>query len=183
MENHVTSNSELLQRARQYDLQAIAEIYDTYSLRLYRYAVRLLGSQDLAEDCIAETFTRFLQALQAGHGPDDFVQAYLFRMAHNWITNFYQREPMPAKELGEEQEDKQIGTEEKVEQRHRLDCIRAALQKLTSDQRQVIVLKYLEGWQHEEIAKIIKKPLGAVKSLQHRALASLERILESEDLI
>ena len=52
--------------------------------------------------------------------------------------------------------------------------------QLTPDQQQVIALKYLQGWQNEEIAKILRKPVGAVKSLQHRALARLEKILSTE---
>jgi RNA polymerase sigma-70 factor (ECF subfamily) len=55
--------------------------------------------------------------------------------------------------------------------------VRAALAHLTPDQRQVVLLKYLEGLENEEIAAALGKPLGAVKSLQHRALAALRRIL------
>ena len=55
--------------------------------------------------------------------------------------------------------------------------LRAALTLLTPDQRQVIVLKYLEDWENEAIARTLNKPIGAVKSLQHRALESLRRIL------
>lgn len=183
MENTVLSDPELLQRARKYDHQALSQIYETYSPRLYRYAMRLLGDQNLAEDCIAETFNRFLHALRDRHGPENFLQAYLFRMAHNWITNFYQREPSPAEELTEEHWDGQDGPEEDTHRRQRRECIQAALQQLTPDQRQVVALKYLDGWENEEIARSIKKPVGAVKSLQHRALAALQRILQNEDLI
>jgi RNA polymerase sigma-70 factor (ECF subfamily) len=54
---------------------------------------------------------------------------------------------------------------------------RYALLSLTPDQRQVIMLKFLEGWQNPEIARALNKPVGAVKSLQHRGLAALRRIL------
>jgi RNA polymerase sigma-70 factor (ECF subfamily) len=52
---------------------------------------------------------------------------------------------------------------------------------LTADQRQVIALKFLEGLDNEAIAEVLQKPVGAVKALQHRALASLRRILLSEE--
>jgi RNA polymerase sigma-70 factor (ECF subfamily) len=55
-----------------------------------------------------------------------------------------------------------------------------ALQLLTPDQRQVVVLKYIEGWQNKEIAQALDKPVGAIKSLQHRALNTLRRILTRE---
>src|SRR3990172_2037020 len=58
----------LLVGARMYDDGALGEIYSRYSTELYRYAVRLLGDVHLAEDCVAETFSRFLQALAASGG-------------------------------------------------------------------------------------------------------------------
>jgi RNA polymerase sigma-70 factor (ECF subfamily) len=58
---------------------------------------------------------------------------------------------------------------------------RAALEQLTPDQREVISLKFFEGWENAEIAASVNKPIGAVKSLQHRGLAALKRILLDED--
>ena len=55
--------------------------------------------------------------------------------------------------------------------------VRAALSHLTPDQQQVITLKFLEGMSNKEVAEITGKPVGAVKSLQHRALAALQRQL------
>jgi DNA-directed RNA polymerase specialized sigma24 family protein len=51
--------------------------------------MRLLGHASLAEDCVAETFARFLKALQKRQGPRDHLQAYLYRIAHNWIVDLY----------------------------------------------------------------------------------------------
>jgi RNA polymerase sigma-70 factor, ECF subfamily len=183
METNLNSDPELLQRARQLDHQALAQIYDLHSPGLYRYAMRLLGDQVLAEDCVAETFSRFLQTLQANRGPENFLQAYLYRIAHNWISDYYRREPGPAEELTEELQDDQADPEEDTNQRQRQERLRVALQQLTPDQQQVIALKYLDGWENEEIACTLKKPVGAVKSLQHRALGTLQRILKDKDLL
>jgi RNA polymerase sigma-70 factor, ECF subfamily len=183
MEINVPSESELLQLARQYNHQALAQIYDLYSPGLYRYAMRLMGNQIMAEDCVAETFNRFLRALQTNRGPKNFLQAYLYRMAHNWIVDHYRREPAPTEELTDAHPDKHAGPEEEVSRQFRQQHLREALQQLTPDQQQVLALKYLDGWENEEIAHSIKKPVGAVKSLQHRALAALKRILQNEDLV
>jgi RNA polymerase sigma-70 factor (ECF subfamily) len=181
MDIEVPSDLELLQRARQFDAQALAQIYDLHSPGLHRYAMRLLGDQVLAEDCVAETFSRFLQALQANRGPTDYLQAYLYRVAHNWVVDHYRREPPPADVLTEELRDHQAGPEEEAGRRLRQERLRTALKQLTPDQQQVIALKFLEGWENEAIARSLKKPVGAVKSLQHRALATLQRILQDED--
>jgi len=182
METPVPSDPILLERARQFDRQALAEIYDLYSPGLYRYAMRLLGDSGIAEECVAETFSRFLQVLQAGKGPRDYVQAYLYRVAHNWITDLFRHEK-PSEELKDDivPEDG-LDPQETVEATIRQARLREALRQLTPDQQQVILLKYIEDWDNDVIARALKKPVGAVKSLQHRALARLQRIL-NEDLV
>ncbi len=182
MNRPVASETELLQRAYAFDRQALAEIYDLYSPGLYRYALRLLGEASAAEDCVAETFSRFLQALRRGKGPRDYLQAYLYRVAHNWITDQYRRQPPPPLELDEQRPDSAANPEEIAARRIRQARLRQALQRLTPDQQQVIALKYLEGWENEQIARALDKPVGAVKSLQHRALARLQRHLRNEEL-
>jgi RNA polymerase sigma-70 factor (ECF subfamily) len=177
--NHSTEK-ELLTAALCFDLKALAQIYDLYSPELYRYAVRFLGDPCVAEDCVSETFSRFLKALHAKHGPKDHLKAYLYRIAHNWIADYYRRAPDVA-ELKETWPDSEHAPEQAVSLRIRQAQVRKAMQKLTPDQQQVIALKYLEGWKNEEIARAIKKPVGAVKSLQHRALARLKKYLESKE--
>lgn len=169
----------LLERARQFDRQALAEVYDLYSPGLYRYAMRRLGDPQLAEECVAETFSRFLHALQARKGPRDFLQAYLYRVAHNWITDFYRRDP-PLDELDESHPALAPDPETAADQTLRDARLLTAIRRLTPDQQQVILLKFVEEWENEAIAKALKKPVGAVKSLQHRALATLQRILNEE---
>ncbi|MEW5870583.1 MAG: RNA polymerase sigma factor [Chloroflexota bacterium] len=173
-----TKEKTLLRRASRYDEKALAEVYDSYSPGIYRYAMRLLGDVDLAEECVAETFSRFLMALQRGLGPRDYLQAYLYRVAHNWITDHYRHQPQQTEPL--ESEVHAAGGQELIDivsQRQEQQRVRAALATLTPDQRQVVVLKFLEGWRNEEIARSMGKPVGAIKSLQHRALDALRRTL------
>jgi RNA polymerase sigma-70 factor (ECF subfamily) len=167
---------DLLQRAHQFDVEALASIYDQHNQGIYRYAVRILGDEMLAEDCTAETFHRFLQALQSRHGPREYLQAYLYRIAHNWITDHFRRnraQDLPLSEnMHEGQEEIDLIAHENIEQQR----IRALLIRLTPDQRQVILLKYYEGWENNEIAAAIQKPVGAVKALLHRAIKQLQKM-------
>ena len=171
----------MLARALQLDQEALAAIYEQYSPGLYRYAYRQLGSLDLAEDCVAETFSRFLGALQRDKGPRQHLQAYLYRVAHNWITDRFRRNPPPVLPLTPELVDEgSPRVEKQVEIRMQTEYLRARLSQLTPDQRQVIALKFLEDWSNQEIAAAMNKPVGAVKALQHRGLAALRRIMETE---
>jgi RNA polymerase sigma-70 factor (ECF subfamily) len=179
----MTTEPALLQRAQRYDLQALAEIYDRYSPGLYRYAMRLMSDEDLAEECVAETFNRFLSVLKAGRGPQQYLQAYLYRVAHNWITDYYRRQPPPTLPLEPDLihnpgSDPQVQVALELEK----ERVRDALRLLTPEQRQVVVLKYLEEWQNQEIAEAIEKQVGAVKALEHRALNTLRRILMREEV-
>ena len=168
----------IIERARSFESQALEEIFDKFSPGIYRYAYRLLGDEDLAQDCMSETFSRFLAALKRESGPDTFLQAYLYRIAHNWVTDYY-RSKVPASLSLDDQ-----GIVDPSSEPHQMGVngmeslqLRAALTLLTPDQRQVIVLKYLDDWEIEAIAQALHKPVGAVKALQHRALAALRRIL------
>jgi RNA polymerase sigma-70 factor (ECF subfamily) len=124
---------------------------------------------------VAETFSRLLKALHGQHGPQDHLQAYLYRIAHNWIVDLFRsheqtfelNDALPCDELPEEEAARQI----------RQKQVRRAIRRLTPDQQIVITLKYLECWSNEEIARVLRKPVGAVKSIQHRALVSLHTLL------
>jgi len=176
MKADTSAEKELLQAALRYDQKALAQIYDLYSPELYRYAARFLGDPTFAEDCVADTFSRFLKAIHKRRGPKDYLKAYLYRIAHNWIADYYRRAPDIA-ELKETQPDNSNSPEEEASLRIRKAQTREAILQLTPDQQQVIALKYLQGLDNEEVAQVLHKPVGAVKSLQHRALSSLERIL------
>ncbi len=170
----------LIKLARRFDVQALTEIYDIYSPRLYRYAMRLLGDQDLAEECVAETFERFLQAMKRGGGPDQYLQAYLYRVAHNWITDHYRRQPafLPLEAMSGNPVGEQLDNDLILEQDRTV--VRTALTMLTPEQCQVVVLKYLDNLDNQAIARVVNKPVGAVKALQHRALNTLRRIIKKD---
>ena len=172
------SETQLLKLAKQYDQQALVEIYDLYSPGLYRYAIRQLNNPDLAEECVAESFSRLLSALHKRGGPKKNLRAYLYRIAHNWITDqFRMQAPQELIDEAEETIDPQSITSELVDDTLEREKVRRAILRLTPDQRQVVLLKFLEGWSNAEVAKSLNKPIGAVKSLQHRALRSLRQLL------
>ncbi len=168
----------LLERARRFEAQALGEIFDTYSQGIYRYAYRLLGDTELARECMSETFSRFLEALKRDSGPDNYLQAYLYRIAHNWVTDYYRSKVPPSVPLDVDLRARPADEpHQAMAQQLDDEQLRAALALLTPDQRQVIVLRYLEDWEIEAIAMALGKPIGAVKALQHRALEALRRIL------
>jgi RNA polymerase sigma-70 factor (ECF subfamily) len=174
------NETELLQRAHKYDIKTLAWVYDNYSPAIYRYAFRLLGSDQNAEDCVADTFLKLLVALDKRRGPKENLKAYLFRSAHNWVVDYYRRKSTNESELQDEQPGILEGVETTTEKRLRIEEAMKSMGKLTREQREVLYLRYGEGFQNEMIAKIMKKPCGAIKSLLHRGTAALRRDLKNE---
>ncbi|MDZ7844850.1 MAG: sigma-70 family RNA polymerase sigma factor [Anaerolineales bacterium] len=176
------SEKQLIRQAKKFDREALAEIYDQYSDALFNYAVRRVGSPQQAEDFVAETFERFLNALERGGGPEDHLQAYLYRITHNLITDLYRREPPPPLQLEEDRiQGSEKGPGQVFTERSQAERIRQALHLLTPGQQQVIILKYLQGLSNQEVARAMDKSVGSIKAQAHRGLAALERILVSDE--
>jgi len=178
-----TNPEQLLKRARTLDHNALVKIYDLYSDALFNYAYKHVGDPQVAENLVSETFFRFLGALERGGGPKEHLKAYLYRITHNLITDRFRRQPPPSLELDEDRlPDEKPGPSSVFVSRQDEERVRQALRLITPEQRQVIVLKFLEGWSGQEIAQIMDKSLGAVKALQHRGLAALQRILIDQEV-
>jgi RNA polymerase sigma-70 factor (ECF subfamily) len=164
-----------------FDRQALVTIYEQHNAELYRYAFRLVGDSALAEDCVSETFSRFLKAVRDGIGPVENVRAYLYRVAHNWVTDYYRRQPLPPLSL---EADLHGATDANpshlVAGQMEQERVRAALVNLPPDQRQVIELRFVEDWSHEEVAAALGKSVEATRALQHRALTALRKVLLEE---
>ncbi|MDW7755959.1 MAG: sigma-70 family RNA polymerase sigma factor [Brevefilum sp.] len=166
---------------RQLTKKDLVEIYEQFSPRLFAYAFRLLGDSQLAEDCVSETFSRFLKVIQRGVGPNDNLKAYLYRISHNWIMDHY-RNRIP------EQDDVEIGNlqsssgnpEAMVSQASERRKVREALLELPENQRQVIMLRFYEDWSHSEAASALGKSEQATRALQYRALEGLRNKLLSD---
>jgi RNA polymerase sigma-70 factor, ECF subfamily len=161
--------------------QVLIDIYEKYNTELYRYAYRMLDDGDLAEDCVSETFSRFLRVMRQGGAPVDNVRAYLYRVAHNWITDHYRRQPLPTLSLDSDlHEDPDTNPSFLLTVEQERQRIRGALMKLPEDQRQVIELRFLEDWSHRDVANALGKSEEATRALQHRALITLRRLLAEE---
>jgi RNA polymerase sigma-70 factor (ECF subfamily) len=153
----------------------LAEIYDTHAPRIFRYIYHRLGDQAVAEDLTSDVFVRFLHARVA---PENLA-AFLFRIAHNLVVD-YLRCHRATQLLDENLVAEQSDPAHLVEDEMKRARLRRAITRLTVEQQQVIVLKFLEGFSNEEIARVLDKSVGAVKLLQHRGLATLRDLLSAE---
>lgn len=175
----MVTERELLRGVRRLSDEALAEAYDRYSTELYAYAMRQLANAGLAEDCVAETYRRLLDAVQRGKGPRRHLRAYLYRTAHNWITDNYRRPSTEALEETNPAEDESApAPEASLASQAERAALEQAMAELTADQRQVLMLRFVEDWSLADTAQAMQRSVGAVKALQFRAIQALGRALE-----
>jgi RNA polymerase sigma-70 factor (ECF subfamily) len=115
--------------------------------------------------------------VRGGILPDN-VRAYLYRIAHNWIIDHYRHRPPPPVSLEKNfHTDPESNPSHLVAQELDRQRIRSALLQLSAEQRQVIELRFMENWSHNEIAIAVGKTVEATRALQHRAVEALRQIL------
>jgi RNA polymerase sigma-70 factor, ECF subfamily len=172
----VTPEQRELDGLRDLNPQVIAAVYDRYSLDVYRYVRYRIGDEQTAEDITSDVFVRLLEACQRGRSPQTNLKAWLLGTASHIVTDQMRRNyRRPTDELSENVLDPLAVPVNEVEQRENERVLRAAMNKLTPEQQHVLALRFGEGYSIEETAAVLNKNVNAVKALQFRALASLQR--------
>jgi RNA polymerase sigma-70 factor (ECF subfamily) len=161
----------LLLDARLYDAEALALIFDTYYDSIFRYIYVRVGHEQVSEDLAAQVFQRLLAHLREGRGPEQFLKAWLFRVAENLIIDDARRgvyrTHAPLDGASE------IAVTNNEGDPLVLGQLRAALDQLPPAQRQAVTLRYLLEFSNEEIAQVMNLSVGAVKAHVHRGLTTL----------
>ena len=166
---------------------AIEQLYDLYADRLYRYLLVRVGDSDTAADLTTELFLRVIKSIGAFRlnrdRPAATVSAWLYRIAANLAAEHYRTQKrVPWLGLDDSQASSATdpGPQALAEQKEELAQLAQAVGELSEEQRLVITGKFVETMSNAEIATWLGKTEGAVKSLQHRALRSLARLMYAE---
>lgn len=172
-------DQQILERARAYDVQVLAEIYDCYAGPIYGYLYRIIGDAAQAEDLTGEVFVRLLQALRTNRAPRHNLAGWLYRVAHNLAMDLFRsQKKQPAVPLFEELLAQAGPGPDELENVQAGQRLRAHLRHLTSDQQRVILLRFSEDLPLAEVARLMGKSEGAIKTLQHRAVSRLRKLLQ-----
>jgi RNA polymerase sigma-70 factor (ECF subfamily) len=168
----------LIQQARQGDAAACAALYDRHYDAVYRYCYYHVGDVAQAQDLASEVFVRMIENLATFDMRGRPLLAWLYTIARNLIADAYRRKGRaPESPLDEALMTGEDNSARSAERRLQADHLAAALMRLTEEQRQVILFKFVQDYSNAEVARLMGKSEGATKSLQHRALAALRRAL------
>jgi len=173
----------LIRRAQRGDAAACAALYDEHYDAVYRYCYYRVGNADLAQDLTAEVFVRMVEKLDNYQVRGRPLLAWLYTIARNLVVDTHRTNGrathVPLDAAGPVVDEEAIPVEQ-LERRLAADCLAAAMAHLTEEQRQVILCKFFEGRTNAQTGELLNKTEGAIKSLQHRALAALRRALDTE---
>jgi RNA polymerase sigma-70 factor, ECF subfamily len=173
----------LVDRAQQGDRAALEELYLLHFDRIYSYLHVTVGNKHDAEDLTTQTFLKMLESIGRFKWQSAPFSAWLFRIAHNLSMDHFRasRRWQPEEEVPEPPADEstsaEMGALEAIGRRSMLELI----EDLSGEQQQVLTLKFVFNFSNGEVATILGKTEGAIKSLQHRALASLQKQLERRE--
>ena len=172
----------LVKRAQQRDEAAFSKLYEEHFNKIYRYCALRIGNEMEAEDMAQQVFLRALESIGSFKWKGVPFSSWLFRIAHNQVVDYHRkRVKCVTVPLEEEQADQSgIDPGELYERKFDIEQLGAAVEQLTKAQREVISLRFAAELPIAEVARIMGKSQGAVKALQHSAIAALRRILAGE---
>ncbi|MGC9334641.1 MAG: sigma-70 family RNA polymerase sigma factor [Anaerolineae bacterium] len=178
---HKLDEARLIERARQGDRQAIAELYRAHVDTVYRYVYTRVRDEQLAEDLTAQVFLQAIEGLPGYEVTGAPFMAWLYRIAHARVVDHYRRQGRRQEvSLPETLVSEGPRPEDFVEAEADWAMAIDLLAQLTDDQQDVMILRFIGEMSLDQVAKTLGKTLGAAKALQYRALATLARLVEEQ---
>jgi RNA polymerase sigma-70 factor (ECF subfamily) len=172
----------LVERAQRGERQALEELYLIHFDRIYSYLHVSVGNRHDAEDLTTQTFLKMLESIGRFRWQSAPFSAWLFRIAHNLAMDHFRarRRWQPEEEVPEPAGSEEPSAELQAMQSIGRQSMMELIQDLSPEQQQVLTLKFVFNFANADVATILEKTEGAIKSLQHRALASLQKQIEQQ---
>ncbi len=173
---------ELVARGRQGDRDALEELYLIHFDRIYGYLHVSVGNRHDAEDLTTQTFLKMLEKIGSFKWQSAPFSAWLFRIAHNLAMDHFRahRRWQPEEEVPEPPGDEEPSAELQAMQTIGRESMLKLIDRLSPEQQQVLTLKFVFNLPNAEVGAILDKTEGAIKSLQHRALVSLQKQIQQQ---
>jgi len=167
----------LVASAQQGDREALEELYLLHFDRIYSYLHMSVGNRHDAEDLTTQTFLKMLEAIGRFRWQSAPFSAWLFRIAHNLAMDHFRatRRWQSEEDVPEPPDAEEASAEDEAMQSIGRQSMLELIENLSHDQQQVLTLKFVFNFPNAEVATILGKSEGAIKSLQHRALVSLQK--------
>jgi len=175
----VQDEAVLVQRAKQGDEEAFAQLYEDYFDKVYRYVTIKIGDKMEAEDITQQVFLKAIRSISSFKWRGVPFSAWLFRIAHNQVVDYFRKHKKKTTVALEESMivDDDGDPREMLDRKLDGERLAVASRKLTAAQQEVISLRFAGEMSIAEVARAMGRSEGAVKALQHSAIVSLRKIL------
>lgn len=172
-----SGDSQLLQRARQDDKEAVAQIYRDYVESIYQFVRLRVGDAQVAEDITSTVFMTLIDDFAKGKGPRSSLRGWLFQVARYKIYDTYgQQHTLPLETINQ-LESFTGNPEVELGQSLNRDMLRALIGQLSPDQQEILLLRFDQQLSLQETADIMSKNINTVKTLQLRAVKRLRKLI------
>lgn len=178
-------SEEVAAGVRKGDPDAVGAVYAALADRLLGYLMARVHDRATAEDLLEATFLELLQNGSSIRGGPKAIKVWLFRSAYFNVLDHVRKQQRRAEDLTDDESslerlDAGLGPEDRAVASDIQRWVRTAMAELSADQRQVLLLRYVGGLSASEVAAVLGKSDGAIRSLQHRGERALARLLENE---
>ena len=181
------SEPELAQRAASKDPEAFAELYQKNSSRIYGYVLYRLGNRTIAEEITSDVFSRAWEKIDTYKWEGKPFTHWLLRIATNLVIDHWRAmEKRPTFYFDERFDlvaDNKVDPVEFSERASEIEFLKKALLKLPSEQSEVLILRFFEGYDHRDVASILGKSVVATRQIQTRALIAMRKLMGQEGYI
>lgn len=173
---------EVAERAKGCDPEAFSRLFDIFFERMRRYMYYHTGSVDAADELASEVFASALESIGNFEDRGGTIGHWLYGIARNLLSEHFRAEGRVVRGLLEPAALASDPADPESYALDRLDHedVYRAVDRLPDEQREVVILRFIEGYRVREVASVMDKTPGAVRALQHRAMASLRRIFLPE---
>jgi RNA polymerase sigma-70 factor, ECF subfamily len=176
----LANEGQLIARAQAGDKDAVSTLYEGYAQAIFRYVSYRVESDMAAEDLTADVFVSMIRGLPRYQDTGAPFGAWLYRIAANRITDHHRlkrRTPEPLSDSEASDDTDPLGKTARNQERAHL---RAALATLSNDFQTLLILRFMQGMSHAEVAAIMEKSEATIRVSQHRALKALAKALGTE---
>jgi RNA polymerase sigma factor (sigma-70 family) len=171
------SDNELMLRVKTGDVDKLGLLYERYNKNLFGYFWRLSGSIEVSEDLVQTVFYRILKNRKQYRGKGKFT-SWMYQIAHNLWADFYRKN----KRLDSIEDYKHwhlkdgLSIDEQIDREEQLRHLKYAMDQLSAEKKEVLILSKYQGLKYNEIADLLKTTEGAIKTRIFRALNELREL-------